>query len=361
MKAARLTFASVGALAILLAAAHALEPSRALQAVIEGAKKEGKLEIVAPGSVVGNSQQVQEMGKAMNAAFGTNIAVSYVPGPPSVPQMLDNIETSQKAGLPSPTSVFIAPTELAGLAQRHNAVEKVDWAALLPGRITAKIIEADGTAIRVLPPCRAASSTTRSSRHEAQAAHRSAGAGMEGQDRLDALCGLVRHASARPTCWGEEKALDFARKMAKQVAGLIALPRYRAHRLGRVPRLRHGLLGPHLGRSYKRNGAPIELRGARRCGRTALLLLERAQERAASQRRQALHRLHGDARGPEAPVEGPGRRPRRSSPIRAWRKVVADYEKQGLKFQTIDIAWFDKHPEVAKARSRDAEILATGG
>ena len=359
MKAARLTFASVGALVVLLAAAHALEPSSALQAVIDGAKKEGKLEIVAPGSVIGNSQQVQEIGKAMNATFGTDIAVSYVPGPPSVPQMLDNIETSQKAGLPSPTSVFIAPTELAGLAQRHNAVGKVDWAALLPGRITAKIIEADGTALRayttlpggIIYNTQLAPSKPKLLTDLLAPEWKGKIASTPYAASFDIISSTDR--------WGEEKALAFARKMAKQVGGLIGCPDIERIASGEFVAFAMDCSG-RTWVQYKRDGAPIDF-------------VVPADE---AVRRFYYWSVPKNAPQPNAAklfivfMETP------EGQKLLWKdqdddlddfadsgmaKVVSDYEKQGLKFQTLDIAWFDKHPEVAKARAVMPKILATGG
>ena len=101
--------AAVGALAMMLGVATsavAADPSPALKQVIEDAKKEGKLELTWGSSILGGHNGVKEMGEAMNAMYGTKIAVRFTPGP-SLPEVLNAVVISIGAGRPSPTDAVI--------------------------------------------------------------------------------------------------------------------------------------------------------------------------------------------------------------------------------------------------------------
>jgi ABC-type Fe3+ transport system substrate-binding protein len=340
-------------------AAVALEPSPALKAVIDAAQKEGKLELQAPGHLMGTGDEVQVMAKGMNGAYGTKIAVSFVPGPPSVPQMLDNIATSQKAGLPSPSGIFIAPTELIGAAWKRGMLVPVDWAALLPGRIDDKIIESEGTALRAyttlpggiiyntqlapMKPTRLSDLLAPEWKGKIASTPYAASFDLLG-------------ASDR---WGEEKALDFARKMSKQISGLIGCTDNERIASGEFIAFAMDCTGRDWVQ-YKRAGAPIEF----------VVPADNAV------RRYYYWGLPKNAAHPNAAklfitylMTPEGQRilwqkldtDLDSFADSGMAKVVADYEKQGLKFEVLTVDWFQKHPELVEMRSKTVKIMTSGG
>ena len=106
----KLTIAVLSAFAFAVAApAGAADFSPAVQELIAGAKKEGKLELQWGAGMMGNNNVLKQMGDGMNAMFGTNIAVRFTPGP-SEPEMLNKVMIAIASNQPSPTDIVINTT-----------------------------------------------------------------------------------------------------------------------------------------------------------------------------------------------------------------------------------------------------------
>lgn len=133
---------------LLCAAARAEEPSPALAKVIAAAKKEPKLNLEWGGGILGGQAALTDIAAAMNAAYGTNIAVRFTPGP-SLPEIVNQVVLANAAGSPSPTDAVIGSDQHAADLAAKGVSVPVDWPSLLPGRIDPSSVEAEGRAIRV--------------------------------------------------------------------------------------------------------------------------------------------------------------------------------------------------------------------
>lgn len=333
----------------------AFEPSPALKEVIAAAKQEGRLDLQWSSGVMGGAEAAVGLGKGMNAMFGTNIAVNFAPGPPSVPQVLNTISVALAAGRPSPTNLFAGSTELAGLAWNKGILVSVDWKALLPGRIEDRMIEAEGTAIRAytgiaggivyntkLAPYRPTRLTD-----------------LLGPEWKGKIASTPYAASfdllAASDHWGEEKALDFARKMSKQIQGLIGCPD-----LERIASGEFIALAPFCSGSYwvklKRDGAPLDyvVPTDNPLKRYYYLSIPKnaPQPNAAKLFVAYLMTSEGQSilwQADDANLD--------NFPDSQMAKVIATYENQGVKLRELDIAWFQRHPEVDAMRVKAVKIL----
>ncbi len=258
------------------APAQAADFSPALQEVIAGAKKEGKLELQWGAGMIGNNNVLKQMGEGMNAMFGTNIAVRFTPGP-SEPEMLNKVMIAIASNQPSPTDIVINTNQYAGELYQQKGSVPVDWVALMPDRIKPEYVEAGGSVIRTFTTLAGRDHLQSEARAVcAEIARRSVEAGMEGQDRLDALCRGLGIADGERRL-GPGEGARFRAQALEPGRGPHPLQRSRTRRLGRVHRLRSQLRRPrryqHEGeRRADRRGDPRRFRGR------ALLLCLAAEE-----------------------------------------------------------------------------------
>lgn len=199
---------------------HAAEQSPALKDLIAAANKEGKLEVQWGANQLGGNDGLKDITAAMNAMFGTHIVPTMTPAP-NENEALNTITLSQKVKHPAPTDIFIGSNQHGALIYQRKMGLRVDWQALLPGRIQASSVEADGAAIRmytVIPggiiynPQRvpyAPVNLTDLLKPEWKGKIASTPY-ASGFDLLSAT-----------DVWGKERTLDFARKLSTQLAGLI--------------------------------------------------------------------------------------------------------------------------------------------
>ena len=341
-----------------LAAAPALaaDPSPALKEVIAAASKEGKLDIQWASNLVGGRDGLKAMTDGMNAMFGTKIELRFTPGP-NLNDIMNTIVLSADAGRPSPTDLAIGSNQHASELWKRGVSLKVDWKALLPDRIQAESIEADGTAIRVFttlpggivynpqkvpyPPTKLTDLLKPEWKGKIASTPYASG--------FDLL--------AASDMWGEEKALEFARTLSKQISGLI--------RCNELERIASGEFIAYemdcIGRewlSLARAGAPVQhvvpedLPGQRfyymvvpknsKAPNAAELFITFLE----THEGQELIWKYADTDLHTYP-DG-----------HMWNEVKA-YEDKGIKFKQFTIEWFNAHPE-ALATLRKVIPILTG-
>ena len=206
------------ALALLLTPAARADIAPALADLARAAQQEGALTLMFGEGALGGSQGAKLFEQQMNAMFGTRIKVSFTPGP-AMPAMGSQIAVFQAAGKTAPTDIYVGwSRHMAGLA-KYDLFLAADWETLLPGRIDGRIVEGEGTMLKVVTsmaglyynPERAPIKPTRLSdflRPE-----------WTGKIATTPYAANFDVLAARDV-WGPEKAIDYARKLSRQIAGL---------------------------------------------------------------------------------------------------------------------------------------------
>ena len=140
--------AAVSLFAIGSAHAQSVAINPALAKVIDGAKKEGKLVLRHAPTVMGGPDGARIAQAGIKAQFGVDIAVDWSPGAAFGP-LASQLYQELQAGAPSSTDVYYGtPVQIVPYMEK-GMFQPVDWAALLPSRITPKMVEADNLALRV--------------------------------------------------------------------------------------------------------------------------------------------------------------------------------------------------------------------
>ncbi len=145
--------AALAAFALHAARAETVPMTPALAKVIEAAKAEGTIALRSTNTVFAGPAGAKQAQDAINKMFGTNLSVEWTPGPaygPLAALIYQEFQAGQKASTDvyTTTAVQITPYLEKGLFQ------KIDWAGIMPSRITPAMVEAEGRVLRfqtVLP------------------------------------------------------------------------------------------------------------------------------------------------------------------------------------------------------------------
>jgi iron(III) transport system substrate-binding protein len=189
--------------------------------VIQEANKEGKLKLSWGEGTLGGTKRMSLYEQSMNKMFGTNIKIGFTPGP-SMPAMGSQIATELAAGQTAVTDVYIGSESYLVPLVKRKVFQEVEWTKLLPGRITAPMVEGDNQSLRVysgLPgtPYNKArvpkNEIPKSLKDFLKPFWKGKIASTPYVTGLNLL--------AAKELWGRDAALDYVKQFSKQVAGLI--------------------------------------------------------------------------------------------------------------------------------------------
>jgi ABC-type Fe3+ transport system substrate-binding protein len=332
----------------VLAAGPALAAdfSPALKEVIEAAKKEGALSLTWGEGTFGGTSAVQLYEQQINAMFGTDLRITFTPGA-SMPQVGNDIALRQAAGQPSPTDVYIGYADvLSRLAPRKPFVA-ADWEKLLPGRITAAIIDENGTTLKVvtaLPGIAYNSKLALSKPEKLVDLLRPEWKGKIAATPYAANFDVL----AANDMWGRERALDFARKMSEQASGLMRCNEGERLATGEFIAFAITCSGTDFIDTV-RKGAPIVQVPPSDFPVLGYFYLG-VPKNAAHPNAGKLYALFCMTEQGQALVHQTWDTDLDLFPETSTHKIVADLEAaRGAKFHRIDIAWYETHPEAYEA------------
>jgi len=94
------------------------------QAVVDGAKKEGRLDLVWPTALIG--AQVQPYIDALNSKYGLNLTANFTPGP-SMPDMAAKVTQEVQTGRTPETDIYLGSSDTLAPMVKANAADQADW------------------------------------------------------------------------------------------------------------------------------------------------------------------------------------------------------------------------------------------
>jgi iron(III) transport system substrate-binding protein len=328
-----------------------------LVALVDAAKREGRLQLSWSGATLGGNEGAALFQASMNRMFGTDITISFTPGP-SMPQMGNQIAQEYAGGRTAVTDVWIGAAAQVAPLTSLQLFERVDWPRLLP-RITPEMIEADGTALKL-------------------------GTGMSGVTyNSQMLPGGVaprtlddflkpewkgRFASsttaagfdvlAADDIWGTARVLDYVTKLSEQVSGLM--------RCGETARIASGefvaLVMDCTGQDaalWQERGAPVG----------NVVPLDAAQKRyyyfsvpknAAHPNAAKLFTVFMMTEEGQELIWKTWKIDLHLFPQANTRRVLEELERAGAKPVDYTVEWQLKHPEIDDAKEQMIKILTAG-
>jgi iron(III) transport system substrate-binding protein len=201
-------------------AASAVSP--ALQAIIDGARTEGKLSLTYNENTGGGSKAVGLWTPEFNKAYGLNLDVQYTPGGNYVQETAKLIQELQ-AGRPSSMDVIVLATTNVPSLLDANALMDADWSAWAPNVQDPKLLESNGAVVRWYAQLPGMMYNTDKLKGDAVP--------KTLQDLLKpqykGLIASTPYAAyfdslASDAMWGADKTTSFATDYSKQLGGLIA-------------------------------------------------------------------------------------------------------------------------------------------
>ncbi len=329
-----------------------------LTKIIEGAKRENQLKLMWGEGTLGGSKGAKMFQASMNKLFGTNLVISFSPGP-SMPQLGSQITTEYAAGQKAVSDVYIGADSYLGALVQRQIFLAVDWPALLPQRIKPDMAEGNHTTLKVYSGLPGVPYNTRLIPGSEVPRTLKDFLGPEWKGKVASTpYALSLNILAADEMWGRDKALDYVKKLSKQISGMIRCNETERVASGEFLALIMDCSGADAF-ALKEKGAPVDLLipadGAMIRYRylaipknaehpnaaklfTVFMMMEEAQRLLWEFSKQDLHLF------PESNI---------------GRKVRL-LEKQGVKFFVPSLEWSVKHPEIEQIRGEMEKILRSG-
>ncbi|HLI22922.1 MAG TPA: ABC transporter substrate-binding protein [Stellaceae bacterium] len=206
------------AVAPLAARAQEAGDTDAMKALAAAADKEGTILLTWSSDTLGGADGAQKFEAAINKAYGTHIHISWTPGP-AMPVVGSQIAMAHANNLPSPTDVYMGFSRDIASELKYDLFQTAPWKSYVPDRLTDQVVEHD-TYVKV-------ESATLGFTYNKKLAP------SEPKELADLLkpewTGKIATTSfgagwdqiAATDAWGPDKAIAFAQKFAKQVAGFM--------------------------------------------------------------------------------------------------------------------------------------------
>lgn len=194
-----------------------------LEGLIDGARKEGELNLMWGQEALGGTQGVPMMADGFNKAYGLNVKVQFTPGP-SFQEMGAKVLQEYQTKRQSTTDVLYLSDSAMGPSLQANALVSdnwTDWAA----NIKPESVAGDG--VGVVVQTYVAGITYNSKKVTGDAIPKSMQDLLKPQYK--GRIASTSYASSfdrlsTPALWGKQATLDYARKFSQQLGGLIRCP-----------------------------------------------------------------------------------------------------------------------------------------
>ncbi len=334
------------------AAAAAQEINPALKDLAAAASREGTVTLSWSQSSLGGSQGAARFQAAMNKAFGTSIRINFLPGP-DMARVVNQAATEFSAGQRAHADILLGAAPQIAPVAKVNFFEPVDWRKYLPGRISPEMIELDGRIIRIATGLSGVTYNSQLATVKPKVLDDFLTPAWKGKIASTPYAAGLDVLLAEDV-WGKQKTLAYVRTLARQIAGVM--------RCGETERVATGeylaLVMDCTGQDallWQDKGAPV----------AQMMPLDAAQQR------YYYFAVPKNAQHPNAAElftiflltpEG------QSLAYDTWKidlhfmpgskmgGMVADYQKQGVKFKEVTVQWWSEHPEIDASRSELIKI-----
>jgi ABC-type Fe3+ transport system substrate-binding protein len=326
--------------------AAAADFSADMTALIAAAKAEGGLTLSWGEGTFGGTQGAPLYEDGIKSAFGVDLPIQFTPGS-SMPQIGNDIAMRQAAGQPSPTDVYVGYADVMSRLVPRNLFLAAPWQNYLPGRIGDGIADVDGTMLKVITALPGI-------------AYNKALAPAQPKLLTDLLkpewkgkIAATPYAAnfdvlAANDIWGHDRALDYARKMSDQIAGLMRCNEGERLATGEFLAFAITCNGTDFF-DIVRKGAPIVQIPPADFPALGYFYVG-VPKNAPHPNAGRLYAAFMMTKEGQALIRQTWEMDNDLFPETKAHKMVADLERErGQKFVRIDVAWYAQHPEAYEA------------
>jgi ABC-type Fe3+ transport system substrate-binding protein len=343
----------------LIAAAHAQTATVTpeLAKVIAAAKQEGKLLLRSTTSVNGAAEGAKIAQDGIKRMFGVDLAVEWVPGPAFAP-LAAALYQEKQAGQPASGDVYVGTAIQITPYLDRGLFRPVEWAKLMPGRITPPAVEGGGRALRFMTFLPGINYNVKAA---PWASHIASVADLlkpelKGKFVTTPFLAGFDVLLASPQ-WGAQKTEDLVRKLSGQISGLLGCEGEDRIASGEIPALAIDCTGGSQNR--------LRYRGA------GILATQVIPDMA--QRRYAYMTVPAHAPHPNAAIlytlyiSSPEGQDKVVWDLYGWDldiypgshagRKVAELTAKGVKFTDVTIDWWKTNQGVEKAHLELTKII----
>ncbi len=198
--------------------AQAQQATEAMKALAAAADKEGSINLTWSSDSLGGAEGARKFEAAINKTYGTHIHISWTPGP-AMPVVGNQIATAHANNLPSPTDVYMGFSRDIASELKYELFQTAPWKTYLPDRLTDAVVEHD-TYIKVESATLGFTYNKKLAPSEPKEHSALLTPEWTGKVATTAF-GAGWDQIAATDAWGPDKAIAFAQKFAKQVAGFM--------------------------------------------------------------------------------------------------------------------------------------------
>jgi len=131
---------------VVMTTPNAWAASEVLGQVLEGARKEGEVDVVLPSSLTPDG--VRKIEKAIGEKYGVNLKINYTPAR-SYPQLTSQAISEFRARVTPSYDIHVSSDSNMYDAVEGGVLEKFDWAPLLPEGTPPKVVQFGGHSVAV--------------------------------------------------------------------------------------------------------------------------------------------------------------------------------------------------------------------
>lgn len=326
----------------------------AVQALVEQAKKEGVLRLSWGEATLGGSGLARQMVARMNKRYGLNLELRFTPIE-ALARIASQLLVEFQSNQPAFSDLYMGTAaQLVPLLDRKMFVP-VPWTELAPGRITPEMIDADGTALKVVTGLTGALYNTDAAKvppkdffdflkpeWKGKVATTVFGAGFDGL--------------AANGMWGPEKTLQYVRDLAPQIAGFINCTDTERIAVNEFSAFVLDCVGDKL-TIFQEKGAPLDMvlqpdAAARR------YFYVQVPRHARSPAAATLFALFAHSPEGQKMLWDEAKLDLALYPESQMAKRIAKYAAAGVKFTDVTIPWWQAHPEIGPTVAEIVKILA---
>jgi len=346
--------AALGAL-LVAGSAGAADFSPALKDLIKKANAEGELHFAWSQSSLGGAAGAREVQAGMNKMFGSNVKISFSPGR-SMAATSAKLRAEAAAGQPASTDVYLGSSPFALPLVKRKVLLSFPWTKFLPGRITGKMVEGDGTLVRIATGLGGVTYNTKAVPGGKQPTKLTdfLDPAWKGKIASTPYAASFDTLSAKGV-WGPEKTKDFVIKLSKNIRGLIRCGEGERIATGEIVALVMDCSG-QTAVQWAARGAPV----AQLLDPTAAIKRQfylGVPKNSAHKNAAALYAVYMMTKEGQANVWKTWSLDSDLFPGSNINKQVAEQEKKGAKFAEGSIAFQAAHPEINKLKTPLVKIL----
>jgi len=192
-----------------------------LQAVIDGARKEGQLNFVWGEGTQGGTKGIEQLAAGFNKAYGLSLKVQFTPGP-SMPDMGAKMIQEFQTNRPATSDLYVGYAVHMASAVQAGVLEAVDWPSRAPNIKAPSLASGNGAVVPFETSLDGIGYNTQKLTGSAVPKTLQDLLKPEYKGKLASTPYAANFDYlATDAFWGEQKTVDFITKFSAQLAGLI--------------------------------------------------------------------------------------------------------------------------------------------